>query len=337
MAITIKLNADDTGSGVDFSAFLAAHFAGFVPYQFPIFLAEDAAVTTQVLHLDTPTAGQEAQTRVVLLEGTDFFYTFSNHSVSGTIDTIRLGTLGAAWNEDAEDLQKDTDGRIGDMGDRVVLSDLGIVNPVGVKGDVHEIVRGMMGGGLDGELADGAPILAHVWAEGHRLTGSTGDDSWSGTDFRDIARGGAGADVLKGLKGNDKLIGGAGKDSLFGGNGRDTLVGDAGRDTLAGGKGADSFVFAKLAHVKGDKIKDFKPNQGDTIDLSGIDAVQGTGGNQAFTFVGTAGFSGTAGELAVRKTGGNRIVEGDVNGDGAADFALTVLGKVNLGVDDFTL
>ena len=106
MTLRITLTADPaTGKGVNFTAALASYFADFVPYQMPWFLEPTGSrETTQILHLDTPVAGAEAKTRVVVLDGEDFLYTFSNHTVSGTIDTIRLATLGKAWDATAEDL-----------------------------------------------------------------------------------------------------------------------------------------------------------------------------------------------------------------------------------------
>ena len=67
--------------------------------------------------------------------------------------------------------------------------------------------------------------------------------------------------------------------------------------------------------------------RGDKIDLSRIDAIAG-GADDAFSFIGSAAFSGggaSAGQLRYTDAGGGIfIVEGDVNGDGLADFALSV-------------
>ena len=82
-----------------------------------------------------------------------------------------------------------------------------------------------------------------------------------------------------------------------------------------------------------DKITDFDAGTAatsvDKIDVSAIDAQTGPG-NQTFTFIGTAPFSNTKGQLRVQKAGSTAIVEGDVNGDGAADFAVTLLNFTNL-------
>jgi hypothetical protein len=63
----------------------------------------------------------------------------------------------------------------------------------------------------------------------------------------------------------------------------------------------------------------------DKIDFSPIDA-NGTNGaiNDAFTFIGNQAFGGVAGQLRVYDTADAQIIEGDVNGDGVADFAIEV-------------
>ena len=79
-----------------------------------------------------------------------------------------------------------------------------------------------------------------------------------------------------------------------------------------------------ITNATRDRILDFSP--GDKIDLSRIDAITG-GVDDAFTFIGTAAFTGggTAGQLRYTAAGGNIfIVEGDVDGDGIADFTLSV-------------
>lgn len=367
--ITITL----TGDGVDFNAELEAHFENLTPYGFPIFLPETGE-TEQILHLSTPEEGEEENSRVTLLQGSDFLYTFSNHSVSGTIETIVLGTLGDAWDAETEDLVVDDEtGLVTDLDAVITISGLNITNEAGVKGDVHDIVAGLMGGGIDGTTVDADPVLAVIWGEGHDLTGTSGDDSYVGTDYRDIARGLEGDDTLTGAGGNDKLLGGsgdddltggagkdlirggkgadtlignggndrlfgdAGADVLSGGNGNDTLSGGKGADVLTGGKGADTFVFATTKEAHRDTITDFDSSEGDVIDLSGIDAQTDVSGDQSFTLIGDADFSGTAGELRVWQTSSGTQIAGDVDGDGVQDFRITLTGEVDLTASDFLL
>lgn len=70
-------------------------------------------------------------------------------------------------------------------------------------------------------------------------SGSSGNDTLTGTAAGDKFFGNLGNDTLKGLAGNDLLFGGYGDDKLDGGDGNDRLVGGYGSDTLIGGNGND--------------------------------------------------------------------------------------------------
>jgi Ca2+-binding RTX toxin-like protein len=144
------------------------------------------------------------------------------------------------------------------------------------------------------------------------------------------------------LRGNDELTGGKGDDTLesFGGN--DKLAGGRGVDMLYGGTGADTFVFRSIRDSGPtsddcDFIMDFSTRQKDKIDLSAIDANLSRAGNQAFSFIGTNDFSGKAGQLRYDKLESYTVVEGDVNGDGAADFSIALNGAFNLSKGYFVL
>ncbi|WP_068118956.1 calcium-binding protein [Tropicimonas marinistellae] len=342
--LTIRLTADaETGEGVEFNADYDAFFEGFEPYAYPLFLPEEGE-TTQIVHLETPETGEEAESRAVLVEGQDFDYTFSNHSVSGTIETVRLVRLGDAYDTETEDLVYDEDGLVSDATPIITISGLGIYNEAGVKGDVHEIIKGFMGGGHDGTSIAPDAFSAHLFAEGHKLLGSSGDDVYVGTKYADVVKGAGGSDELKGAKGNDKIYGGdgrdavfgqAGADALFGGAGRDKLVGGTGTDKLTGGKGTDTFVFRSVAEANKDKITDF--SAGDRINLRGIDADSGAKGNQAFDFISTDDFSGSAGELRVVEQGDRLVLKGDVDGNGRLDFRLVLLDAETVDAGDFLL
>lgn len=99
------------------------------------------------------------------------------------------------------------------------------------------------------------------------LEGKGGDDLLRGGSGNDVLDGGAGDDILIGNTGNDLLAGQVGDDQLLGGQGDDVLLGGQGADTLDGGGGADVFKYTDIQDA-GDTILDFKPNQGDTIDIS---------------------------------------------------------------------
>lgn len=146
---------------------------------------------------------------------------------------------------------------------------------------------------------------------------------------------------LTGNNSDNIIIGNNGNSTISALAGNDTIIGGQGIDTLTGGIGADSFVFAAGdSNVSAaDIIKDFKHSEGDTIDLSGMDADTISDGFQAFNFIGTQAFSNTAGELHVVSSGSKTIVTGDTNGDGISDFGITLIGVVaaNVVAEDFVL
>jgi hypothetical protein len=64
--------------------------------------------------------------------------------------------------------------------------------------------------------------------------------------------------------------------------------------------------------------------EGDRIDLKAIDANGHMRGNQKFKFIGEKAFHHKAGELRVVDHGTYVTVEGDINGNGKADFQIDV-------------
>lgn len=159
-----------------------------------------------------------------------------------------------------------------------------------------------------------------------------GDDEINGSDEADVLFGWAGNDTIRGNKGDDELNGGDDDDDLTGGKGADEQTGGLGADVFRFLKPGDSKVKASGR----DSILDFDRAEGDSIDLSAIDAKTG-GGDSRFSFVKKAEFGGDKGELRFEVKNGNAIVEGDTNGDGRADFALLVEGVTKLKGGDFEL
>jgi hypothetical protein len=167
-----------------------------------------------------------------------------------------------------------------------------------------------------------------------------------GGNGNDFMYGNAGTNFLGGNDGFDALYGFGGNDTLNGGKGGDLLYGGAGRDKLYGGEGNDTFRFASTADsgvtlATRDEIRDFE-NGFDLIDLAAIDANSATKGvNDSFTYIGTnVAFTKTAGQLRGYWTAEGQIIEGDVNGDGKADFSIEVLDSkhaIALDASDFVL
>src|SRR5262249_11168174 len=146
------------------------------------------------------------------------------------------------------------------------------------------------------------------------------------------------ASTIYGLGGNDNLIGMNANDVLSGGGGLDTLTGGVGEGKMFGGPGGGKFRFNPPPGNKEknpDIIMDFHHSQGDKIDLSNIDANTRNMGNQAFHFIGAQSFHHRVGELHFVKAVGHLFVEGDVNGDGRADFRIDVHGVSTLSHADF--
>ena len=126
----------------------------------------------------------------------------------------------------------------------------------------------------------------------------------------------------------ENAVGGSARDVIWGNQvdnvlegmgGDDVLNGFEGNDTLWGGAGADAFQFHNAE--TGDTIGDFQTGV-DHVDLSAF----------GFTsFIGDAAFSGSAGE--VRFADG--VLSGDLDGNGLADFAVTVHGTEVVATDVF--
>jgi Ca2+-binding RTX toxin-like protein len=127
----------------------------------------------------------------------------------------------------------------------------------------------------------------------------------------------AGKDVIHGLEGNDRIDGGRGGDKILGGLGQDVLIGAGGHDMFKFNAAIDSTAAAP------DLIVDFHSGR-DKIDLRGMALADAQ-------FIGKTAFSSTAGEL--RFDSSQRLLEGDLDGDGVADFAVK-LGAGHIATHD---
>ena len=223
------------------------------------------------------------------------------------------------------------------------------------------------------DVLNGTAVHNEIYglAGNDRLSGLDGDDLLDGGAGNDVIDGGAGNDTasfasaaggvhvnlsktkgqqtgegrdtlinIENLDGSgfaDQLTGNSGNNVLSGNNGADVLIGGAGADDLWGGAGADRFDFNALAEstlAARDTIHDFSHIEGDLIDLSGIDAI-GRGKDNAFSLVNA--FTHVAGQLTSTFDSDHYVVQGDVNGDGAADFAINVFSSAALVAGDFLL
>lgn len=200
-----------------------------------------------------------------------------------------------------------------------------------------------------------------------RYDGGTGNDFFFSEGWQNTIRGGTGVDTvsyelrnsgvtinlardrvetgttrIERLFSIENVRGKSADDIIIGNAQNNVLQGGGGMDALRGGRGADRFVFtdpteARISLSRAEIIEDFSRRQGDKIDLSQIDARTGPG-NQAFTFIGDEDFSGRRGELRfTQNSSDDLLVQGDVNGDGSADFQFLVAGVASLLASDFLL
>ena len=208
-----------------------------------------------------------------------------------------------------------------------------------------------------------------------RLDGRGGHDTLSGGAGSDVLVGGAGGDSLDGGSGSDllsyegslagvtvnlktgaasggdaasdtfisfeRIMGSSVNDNLTGSDFANVLTGGIGQDTLAGGLGKDVFDFdalteSSVAPAGRDAIVDFNEAATDKIDLSTIDANGVLAGNNAFTFIGTAAFTGL-GQVRAFANGANTIVDINTTGSAAADMRIFLIGLHTLDLQDFIL
>ncbi len=190
---------------------------------------------------------------------------------------------------------------------------------------------------------DGSPIRLF---KGYDGLGDGSDDNDRGNAS---LIGGSGADYIFGLTGNDRLLGGAGDDLLSGGAGKDILYGGKGHDILSGGLAADRltgnadadwFLFSDPLQStidERDVILDFTAGL-DKIAVSGIDAQGAAADDQAFVFIGSAGFS-AEGQIRAIESGDNTLLLFNIDGNGGAEMRILLknFDVVNLSDGDFIL
>ena len=200
------------------------------------------------------------------------------------------------------------------------------------QGDTLDGIEGLQGSEFADTLTAGAAAVF--------FTGMGGNDRLNGGDFADFLSGGFGNDTLMGRGGADSMSGDAGTDSLNGGLGNDALAGGLGADNLTGGSGGDVFRYdsgADSTAATRDRITDFLQGE-DIIDLLAVDAIISLlPGDNTFSFIGNAAFSGAAGELRFQIQNGNTLIQGETNGWAGADFEILLTGNIQLNAADFVL
>jgi Ca2+-binding RTX toxin-like protein len=292
------------------------------------------------------------------LEGRDgndtaSYYTGTTGVVVNLTIVVYHGNGTGSGGEAAGDILMDIENVSGSQGDDSLIGDNGANTLQGWYG--NDALTGH--GGNDVLDGGGGNDVLYGYVGADALDGGAGSDTasyYTGTTgivvnlATGFGSGGQAAgdtlteiETLSGSQGNDSLIGDGGANTLQGWNGDDMLTGASGKDTLVGGAGADRFAYTasgdSAVGANADRITDFSHAQGDKIDLAAIDADTGAAGDQAFSFIGTALYTGVAGQLRYVSNGTITTIAGDLNGDGTSDFHIQLTGAIALVAGDFTL
>ncbi|HEY9079339.1 calcium-binding protein, partial [Magnetovibrio sp.] len=154
------------------------------------------------------------------------------------------------------------------------------------------------------------------------------------------ASGGDGKDHITGTAGSDTISTGLGDDIVIGGAGNDIINGGAGADTMTGGTGTDIFRYDSISNSSvgaGDAITDFNALGEDVIQLQGM--LTGAWDGTVAAFTGTAATFANTGNTQIAFNDTSKLLQIDVNGNGAADMEITLSGVAiaDLDATDFTI
>jgi GH24 family phage-related lysozyme (muramidase) len=195
--------------------------------------------------------------------------------------------------------------------------------------DAAGAIKGLPG--IDGIGGEQAPAMKAALKALGLSTKLEVEELLAAADNRlNVAGDGTGYD--NGGNNDDLILGSKRANTLSGNAGNDILAGMKGADRLAGGGGADVFAFGSAG--------DSKPNAADTI----LDFVDGTDrvalcpvGDLSFLAREGAKFSGDRGETRWFGSGGDTVVEVDINADRQADMRIVLEGALTLTAKDFLL
>jgi Ca2+-binding RTX toxin-like protein len=268
-----------------------------------------------------------------LNSGNDLVVSTISYALAANVERIQLGGT-AAINANGNNMSNVL---AGNGADNILNGGAGLDTLVGGAG-ADTLIGGVdadnMSGGLDNDtyyVDNAGDIVNEALNSGNDLVVSTVSHTLAANVER-IQLGGTAAINASGNALNNVLAGNGADNVLSGGSGADTLIGGGGSDTFSWAALTDSGVGAGQRDI----ITDFLSGT-DRLQFTGIDANTGLAGDQAFTMLNTGAFTGAAGQLRYSLVGGNTLLEGDVNGDGVADFQIQLTGNHTFTAADLLL
>jgi Ca2+-binding RTX toxin-like protein len=129
--------------------------------------------------------------------------------------------------------------------------------------------------------------------------------------------------------------------TIAGNNGQNVIVGYGGLDIMTGNGLADVFVWTSTAETgivanEADVVTDFNPGVGDSLAFNLIDADVTVGGDQAFTFIGTADFT-APGQIRTFTDGLDTFILLNTDTDAVQEATIRVLGVHTVDAGWFVL
>jgi Ca2+-binding RTX toxin-like protein len=121
------------------------------------------------------------------------------------------------------------------------------------------------------------------------------------------------------------LVGNEHHNTITGNNGANVIVGGLGIDTLRGNGGADAFLWSSIGEVGSDDVVDYSSAEGDVLHFTNIDADEILGGDQNFTFIGTAAFT-APGQINWFSNGTDTFIQLNTDADLAAEGTIQLMG-----------
>ncbi len=141
---------------------------------------------------------------------------------------------------------------------------------------------------------------------------------------------------------NDDFASTSANQTLTGTDAPDVFLLGGGLDSVVAKAGLDVFRFLPTAigpaASNATTLQDFSRVAGEVMDLTAIDAIASTLADDAFSFIGSATFNGTPGQLRWQDQGGGTLlIQGNINNDTVADLTILVKAAGPVDASWFTL